>query len=142
MVDGCYTDFKTPGTDFHSEAGEVVFRKKYNDNCLGKADCTVTLDIDSSKPNCKKQIDERIYTSKFATAKTKEAIKKLYPGVKASPKLDEPWFVAVAQCESDTVSINVNAQGKSVTIQKADFGIVVVLIDFLCVTIFIYFSSC
>jgi len=64
---------------------------------------------------------------------------KALPGVKATPKLAEPWFIAIASCQTDTVSINVTEGGKTWAVAKSDFGIFVVLIDFLCVTIFIYF---
>lgn len=74
-------------------------------------------------------------TSKYASA---AAIKKANAGVKA-PKLPEPWFIAIASCKTETVSINVTEGGRTWTVAKSDFGIFVVLIDFLCVTIFIYF---
>jgi len=59
--------------------------------------------------------------------------------LKASPKLAEPWFIAIASCKTETVSISVTDGGKTWAIAKSDFGLFVVLIDFLCVTIFIYF---
>jgi|APSaa5957512535_1039671.scaffolds.fasta_scaffold31726_2 hypothetical protein len=53
--------------------------------------------------------------------------------------MPEPWFLAIASCKTETVTINIHAEGKSLTMNKSDFGIFVVFIDFLCVTIFIYF---
>lgn len=68
MVDTCYTDAATAGTEVHSDAGEKTFRAKYKAACVGKENCEIKLDLNTIKPNCKKIIDERVYTSSFATA--------------------------------------------------------------------------
>lgn len=91
------------------------------------------------KPKCQTLIESRRYTSKYATTAVTSAILKANPTFTTTPKLPEPWFIAIASCQTETVSINVREGGKTWTVDKSDFGIFVVLIDFLCVTIFIYF---
>jgi len=139
LVPDCYTDFEESGAEIHSALGHPKFEATYKTDCLGKTSCKIPMVLAELKPKCQKLIDSRTYTSKYATTAATTAIKTAYPSVTAAPKLPEPWFIAIASCQTETVSINVREGGKTWTVNKSDFGICVVLIDFLCVTIFIYF---
>lgn len=139
LIRDCYTDFEESGAEIHSATGHPEFEASYKTECLGKTSCKIPMALAEIKPKCQKIIQSRTYTSKYASTATTTAIKKAYPSFKSTPKLPEPWFIAIASCKTETVSINVTEGGKTWTVAKSDFGIFVVLIDFLCVTIFIYF---
>ena len=88
-------------------------------------------------------IEERWYHSTYVTSADKTKLKTAL-GAKASTpegkKHVEPWMLAITQCRQRTVTIDVKQLNKSLEVQKEDFGIVVVFIDFLCVIIFIFFT--
>lgn len=48
----------------------------------------------------------------------------------------EPWFIAMAKCQQDVVQVKLYPI-PPISLQKEDFGIVVVFIDFLCVVLVI-----
>ena len=51
----------------------------------------------------------------------------------------EPWLIAMADCKLDTVNLNIESINLKVSLNKSDFGIIVVFIDFLVVIIYIGF---
>jgi len=152
LEDECYTDFDdVRAHGIHSAKGHSDFVKFYADNCLGKASCTIPLGGPKGiaknaglKPECQTLLEQRWYHSASASPADKATVKAALAskgGVKDAP-VDkvEPWMLAMTQCRQEMVTIDVTQLNKSLQVEKADFGIVVVFIDFLCVFIFIFFT--
>jgi hypothetical protein len=84
-------------------------------------------------------LDDREYHSAYATAADKKILgqKLSQSSRKAAPSsVVEPWFIAMAKCQQDVVQIKLYPI-PPISLQKEDFGIVVVFIDFLCVILVI-----
>jgi len=144
----CYTDFDAPGSEIHNAEGHADFGAYYKANCLGKASCSIPLGgikgTNGLKPECQTLLEQRWYHSASASAADKTKLKKALAskgGVKDAP-VDkvEPWMLAMSQCKQETVTLDIKQLNRSVEVEKADFGIVVVFIDFICVFIFIFFT--
>lgn len=118
---------------------------------MGKASCKIPLGGVKAitknaglKSECETLLEQRWYHSASASAADKAELKTALDkigGVKDAPADKvEPWMLAMSQCKQATVTIDVKQLNKSVEVQKKDFGIIVVFIDFLCVFIFIFFT--
>jgi hypothetical protein len=153
LEERCYTDFEDAKTThrIHTTEGHASFAKYYDENCLGKASCKIPLGGVEAitknaglKSGCETLLEQRWYHSASASAADKAELKAALDkvgGVKDAPTDKvEPWMLAMSQCRQPTVTIDVKQLNKSVEVQKKDFGIIVVFIDFLCVFIFIFFT--
>ena len=156
LEERCYTDFDAPAASRHSSTGSQIhhakghasFAKYYEENCLGKARCTIPLGgiqgAAGLKPECQTLLEQRWYHSASASAADKAKLKTALAskgGVKDAPAdTVEPWMLAMSQCQQEMVTLDVKQLNRSVEVQKKDFGIVVVFIDFICVFIFIFFT--
>ena len=86
-------------------------------------------------------MQEKIFNSEFVSKKDLEYLKNRVNLNKAkeNKKWSQPWVMAQAECQLETVDLKFSDDNKFISLERSDFGIMVVLIDFVVVLIYIWF---
>lgn len=117
--------------------------KYFEDNCLGKSRCEIPLEgADCQlKDECQNVLNERRTHSRYDKFADKDTVEHEVGEDDSEAKFPEPVIIALAPCTQEQVTIHFMGAGEERKVNKSDFGIFVVLMDFVVVLILIGFVS-